>query len=313
MVSLQCPVHAVCRGWDANSIIAGGGGGTARTGVPNAFQVLKMSGQRLSPGVRKDVDDSITGLVAHRDDSRSSLAAAVGREVRLLDSKFDLLGSFDTGAQKPLFRALSFSPDGGLLAAVDGDDVLHLLTVPSLAELHSTPAARAVFFKGLLATAHDGLVSLHEPTAEFTQVRASAALELTPRALVTDGELIFYAGYRANRRPRLICFNENLKFVWLINPPGSVITALAVTAGALAAATVDGDVLIFNKKGGLVKFVKQVHRIAVTSMAPIGPYVATGSLDSSVRLTKVAATRNWFWAVAGIVIVLAIVIRFFRK
>jgi WD40 repeat protein len=274
---------------------------------------MSDSSDGFYPGVRISTDDSVSGLAAHRGASGSYLAVGVGHKVLLYDSVFHPLATFDITMKKSLFRSLAFSPDGSVLAAVDGENILHLLAVPDLAELHSSPASRAVFFKDFVVTARDDCVFLHDSTAEFKEIRASAAVELRPHALATDGELIFYAGDGPDNRPRLLCMNENLKMMWLIIPRGSVITALAVTDGGLAAATVDGDVLIFNREGGIVRDVQSVHSMAVTSMTAIPGRIATGSLDGRVCLTnQVMSDSNpslcpaWIFSeIVGLIVALA--------
>jgi hypothetical protein len=87
--------------------------------------------------------------------------------------------------------------------------------------VYSSELEGAVFFQDCLATARDGFVYVHG----WTQSRASAALELISRAVVTDG-----------------------KPGCLVNPPGSVITTLALTEEALNPAMVDAAVLIFKNR-----------------------------------------------------------------
>jgi WD40 repeat protein len=309
MSSLQYPIHALCRGFEPDSVFAGGGGGRSNTGVPNCFQSFSISNDRLTRDDPIPTDDCVTGLASYSDADTKYLAAAVGPEIRLMDATFSVVGRFETGMAKPIFRGLVFNADGTLLLAVDGDDRLRLLTVPELKEIHSQEANRATFFRGQVAAATSDAIVLYEATEEFKEVVSTKGIGLTPRALQSDGDFLFFAGHGGDRKSAIICFDAELKVVWRRVPPTTVVTCLAVTPNTVAAASTSGDVLIFNKKGGLVRCVRRLHELAATSVAPIGRYVATGGLDSRLCLTEnTAKVKMTWWLASVLVVILAIVV-----
>lgn len=213
MSVVNYPIHTVCRGFDPDSVIAGGGGGTSKAGVPNCFQIFSIRNGTLTHEEPILTDNCVTGLASYSNQDTKYLAVAVGPEIRLLDSSFAPIAKFDTHMEKFIFRGLTFSPDGTFLIAVDGDDRLRLFELPSLKELHTRPATRATFFREMVAFTVNDDVLLSEPTKEFTEIAAARGLGLTPRALQSDGESLFYAEYGPDRKPVPLCFAVALKVI----------------------------------------------------------------------------------------------------
>lgn len=133
-VELDYPVFCISQSIQKDAVLVAGGGGKSKTGIPNTVSIVKNNGKAREIVKKYDFDDAVS-FIATDKVSQKFIAAAVGKDVKLYDPKFRQLSSYDTGSEQLLFRSISFSSDGKKLVVVDGENSLHLLTVPGLRQI----------------------------------------------------------------------------------------------------------------------------------------------------------------------------------
>jgi len=212
-------------------------------------------------------------------------------------------------------QALTLSQDGKYLAAGDSDGILwfwQLNKKNNTLQKREAPAAitSLAFSNGgnILAGGHlDGSINLWSLPAldQPKSVPTSPSIKTRIVPVAFPGFTLLWAG------------EKNLNY-WDIDSPAPLILGsdfaqfTAVTASTsrlFAAATIAGDIVLWNRKDSDEPTILIGHASQVTSLAfsPNGLQLASGSLDNKVKIWNVNALEDepisidhgaWVWAVA---------------
>lgn len=334
------PILSISSGINQHEILIVGGGGSSKTGVPNLLQfgtidsdgVLKINKTEKFP-------QQASCITSHSTKRKTYAVIGVGSMIRLLNKRYVEINSFDTYMEKLLFRSLSISPKSNLLVAVDGDDILRLLQLPTMNQVDFTSdytVQRATFVSNLennnnkndenllILCASQSKIQLRKPEKGFPIVAESEVFKLEPKQVFAYDDLLYFTGISREKKSSLVVklkYNkesnqiETLKIVTPLN--NAIITDMSVNAKSIALGTAEGDVIFldrFSLSRQMISY--KVHDLPITSICSIDDFTVTGGMDSVVSVIKNHETsykKYIFIFVCILAIVIGILLNFKNK
>ena len=239
-IDVGYPVFCVAKAHQENAVYVAGGGGSSKTGVPNAVCIIKNVGDKREI-VQKEEFNDVVSLIKFEENSKKYIGACVGKEIKLFDTKFRELKSYDTNSENPLSRSIDFSSNGKKLLVIDADNAMHLLTVPGLRVIAKTEPfvnekskqplmTRAAFiripkiprkvelveeedeadgdskqqYEDAICIANSQSLKLCLPNDELTEIFVKKNYGIEPRALYCKNGFVVVAGTRFSDRKSVI-------------------------------------------------------------------------------------------------------------
>lgn len=326
MAQIDHPIYSLCQGADDNTLLIGGGGGKASTGVPNTFKLCKYEDHKLNLVDTVKQDDMITGI-GYRKGDEGLIALGVGENIKILNEKYETLATFDTGMEKFFYRAMQFSDDGNTLLVVDGDNVLRLFSVPDLKQITSYNEddkidIRASFVKIndesaiAVATASDIIILVPEKDKEMKEIMKiplETPFRITIKSIavktIDSNSVIYLSGFNAAKKMSVVVKiakssdNENLVQVVNQTVPGTI-NSTTISDKNVIGATASGELIFFTEDLKVARRVKTPHGFPITASAQLAEYTATGGLDNLVILTPNRQRSNLAGFVSAILVLI---------
>lgn len=336
MAQIDHPIYALCQGADENTLLVGGGGGKAGAGVPNGFKVCKFEDHKLNLVDTIKTNDLVTGI-GYMKGKDALIAIGNGPLVELRNEKYETVATFDTKMEKGVFyRAMQFSEDGKNLLVVDGDNVLHVLTVPELkqrATYHEED--KAPIYTSFIkiddkeqeaivvgSATHIKIFVLEKDLKEVTKIPVNAPFTITPKTLkvkkTETGDVVYFAGFNPGQKASVVMkfapSSDSLKMVkGPVVVPG-VINSSTISGKYIACGTSNGAVILFTENLKIANRVQTVHGFPITSVAPLADYTATGGLDNLIILTpNKASSKTGSVVFAMLILIIAIFVHLYKK
>jgi WD40 repeat protein len=288
---------------DGKTVISGGGDGM------RIFDASTLR-QRAHLGYA-------TGGLALTRDGKTLAAACSDGNVRLYDlTKNPPAAGAVLPAASIYLSAVAFSPNGKLLAAGGGDNIVHVWDVPPPAGgkakialgVHTRPISALLFApdnKTLVSASQDEAVRTWDVGSDVArdkvviQGHASGATSL---ALAAEGKLLAVGCGDGSIRLWTLGTGKAAERAVLKGNGGWVYgLAFSNTGHTLASAAADGSVRLWNVGAGKERGALEGHISAVTALAysPNSQWMATGSIDGTVRVWDLGGKPKQRFVVRG--------------
>ncbi|EAY01030.1 hypothetical protein TVAG_295640 [Trichomonas vaginalis G3] len=299
MFEIGYPAYSVSPGCLPKTVYIAGGGGKSKVGIDNSLKVAQLEKKGLQLVHKYDFDD-VVSMVTYDTNGQKFIAAAIGPCIKLFDKKFHELSSFDTETTELLFRNIEFSPDSKKLIAIDGSNVIYLLSVPglrllgksetSLSDTGKVLVQRGLFYKHkpdsyCILVANAKGIKMLEPN-EHLDVIASTDDDFgcEPRNVSVYNDLITVCGNNVAERKCLIVQaqykDDKLQIIKRKEHIKILITAAHSNEKEIALGTCNGDVHVLERNTlKQIYYRKEVHKSPITSITQIEDAVITSSID----------------------------------
>ena len=316
-MNLGFPIYSLCPGFNKYELLVAGGGGSSRSGVPNALKFGQIGGDgRIKIIDTREFCEQVTCVASCHSKKKSYASYVVGSRIVLMNRRYEEITSYDTKMKKPIFRSLDFSPAGNMLVSVDGDDTLRLLSLPSMNEIASTRSdlvQRAEFIamhkKAQIVCTMNKRICVFEADNQLSLVTESDEFDLTPKEIKVMNEIIYFLGVNEQKKTSAIVklryTGRSLKVLKYTEPLKAFITAMTVAQGSVIAATSTGKIVILNSNDlKKEKIIPKVHEFPVPAITTVNEFICSGSLDCSLCINVWQEKKNYKY----LVVILAILI-----